>query len=47
MDYYKLTIGSVVYIYDTEVSARSAYHKAVTENGINNVSITKVTEETL
>ena len=47
MDYYKLTIGSVVYIYDTEVSARSAYHQAVTENGINNVSITKVTERSL
>ena len=43
MDYYKLTIGSVVYIYDTEVCARSAYHQAVTKNGINNVSITKVT----
>ena len=47
MDYYRLTIGSVVYIYDTEVSARSAYHKAVTENGLENVKITKVTEETL
>ncbi len=39
---YILTIGSIVYLYDNDKCARSAYHSAVSKNGINNVSITKV-----
>lgn len=43
MNYYKLMIGSIVYIYDNMRDARKAFHIAVSKNGINNVSITKVT----
>lgn len=43
MDYYKLTVGTIVTLYDTTASARKAFHQAVNKVGINNVSITKVT----
>lgn len=43
MNYYKLTIGSIVYLYDNVKAARKAFHIAVSKNGINNVKITKVT----
>ena len=37
---YVLTIGSIVYLYDNDKDARSAYHHAVQKNGINNVKVT-------
>lgn len=42
MNYYKIMIGSIVYIYDNMKDARKAFHIAVSKNGINNVKITKV-----
>jgi len=37
---YKVIIGNIVYLYDNEKAARSAYHSAVSKNGINNVQVT-------
>lgn len=36
---YKVVIGNIVYLYDNEKDARSAYHIAVAKNGINNVEV--------
>lgn len=36
---YKVIIGSIVYLYDNDKDARSAYHMAVAKNGINNVKV--------
>ena len=38
---YVLTINGIVYLYDNEKDARSAFHQSVIKNGYDNVTITK------
>jgi len=42
MNYYKLMIGSIVYIYDNEREARKAFHSAVSVYGHGNVEVAYV-----